>query len=71
MTDVERVEDKLMAMEFAFMCLAKALHERVLIPLPVLAEHLQLAAEQLYEAGDLSPVAEHVSALRGTLLQLQ
>lgn len=71
MTDVQRLEDKVMAMEFAFMCLGKALHERGLIPLPVQAEHLRLAAEQLHEAGDLDPVAEHVSALRGTLLQLQ
>lgn len=71
MTDMDRVEDKVMAMEFAFMCLAKALHERGLIPLSVLAEHLQLASDQLHEAGGLEPVAEQVSALRGSLLQLQ
>jgi hypothetical protein len=71
MDDLGRLEDKGMAMEFAFMCLAKALHERGVLPLPVLAEHLQLAADQMMDSGGLGPVAEQVTALRGTLVQLQ
>lgn len=71
MNDIERLEDKVMAMEFAFMCLAKALHERGVVPLPVLSGHLGMAAEQLLDSGGLGPVADHLSTLRGTLLQLQ
>jgi len=67
----EDLEDKVMAMEFAFMCLAKALHERELVPLSALSHHLDKAVGQMRESGGLEPVAEHLDALRDTLLQLQ
>lgn len=71
MNDIERLEDKVMAMEFAFMCVAKALHEQASLPIPLLADHLQKAANQMREAGGLGPVAEQLATLRDTLLQLQ
>lgn len=71
MNEIDRVEDKVMAMEFAFMCLAKALHEQGALRLPMLAEHLRKASDQMLQAGGLEPVAEQLAELRVTLLQLQ
>lgn len=78
MEAINTLEDKVMAMEFAFMCLAKALHQRGTLPLPVLQAHLQAAAEQLrqdgtgrHPDGDMQPVAGQLDQLRGWLGQLQ
>lgn len=69
-------EDEVLALRFAFMALAKALDEREVLPLPVLAEYLEGAADTLsLESGsgsrDLSPVAEQVGLLRDALLRLR
>ena len=67
---VNVLEEKVVAMEFAFMCLAKALHERQVLPLPVLIDHLQQGAEQLCQDPDpdgLAPVGAQLDALRAAL----
>lgn len=78
MEAINTLEDKVMAMEFAFMCLAKALHQQGALPLPVLQAHLQAAADQLRQDGtspphgaDMQPVAGQLDQLRGWLGQLQ
>lgn len=69
-------EDEVLALRFAFMALAKALHEREVLPLPVLADFLEGAADTMrIESGsgphDLLPVAGQVDQLRDALLQLR
>ncbi len=70
MTSME-LEDRVMAMEFAFMSLARALHDQGALPLPVLAAHIQCGSDQLRSTGELAPVAEQLDSLRDALLQLQ
>lgn len=78
MEAINTLEDKVMAMEFAFMCLAKALHQQGALPLPVLQAHLKAAADQLRQDGTsphpdvgMQPVAGQLEQLRGWLGQLQ
>ncbi|MFZ2269083.1 MAG: hypothetical protein WAV95_16020 [Azonexus sp.] len=65
------LEDKVMAMEFAFMSLARALHDQGTLPLPVLAAHVQCGSDQLRETVELAPVAEQLDSLRDALVRLQ
>ena len=64
------LEDKMMAMEFAFMALAKALHEARALPLGTLHSHLEMASLQLAESAELAPVARQLDALRAGIRQL-
>lgn len=72
MRRMDELEDKVMAMEFAFMCLAKALHDQGTLPLPVLLQHLQAGVDQLrFDVGadGLAPVGDQLCALRVALSQ--
>lgn len=73
----EELQDKMMAMEFAFSCLARSLHQRGVLPIPQLQEHLQQVAEQLMDDNPSKPeeslhgVAVQLSSLHDLLGQLQ
>lgn len=75
--ELEELQDKVMAMEFAFSCLARALHQQGLLPIPELQVQLGQVARQL-RGGDparpetsLSGVAEQLVQLHDVLGQLR
>lgn len=67
--ELSGLQDKMMAMEFAFICLAKALDQRGALPIPELAEHLRQGAAQLSVDSELGPVGEQLEKLRDSLAQ--
>lgn len=78
MNSLDKLKDEVMAMDFAFKVLARALHRNGVLPLPQLAEQLGAVAEQIRQTSDTASSNEdmsHVSAqldeLRASLLLLQ
>lgn len=75
MDPVAILEDEIMAMDFAFRTLARALHRQGVLPIPVLGEQIGAVAEQLSQPDGqgnvLSGVARRLLELRVSLEQLQ
>lgn len=78
--NIDVLEDKLYAMHFAYMALAKALHQagslhvlHLVGALQDCADYLRSSSHQFPAGGpeDLSPVAEHVDSLRASVGSLQ
>lgn len=76
--EFEALEDRVLAMEFAFKCLAIALDEEGKLPIQLLQGHLLHASRQMRDtpvaagsAMDMSPVAGLIDALRVELGQLR
>lgn len=71
--------DDVIAMQFTFLTLARALHERGVLPLESLAGRLREGAEDLRVHGlpdyrtdrDLFPIAARLDSLHDAVLQLQ
>ena len=74
---VEDLRDETMALRFAFMTLARALHQHKALPLPVLIEQLQAVAEQIgqpesrSDSSALDGASAHLSQLCASLSLLQ
>lgn len=74
---VEELRDEVMALRFAFMTLARVLHQQQTLPLPALLEQLRAIAEQTAEPDAGSPdsslegVADQLDQLCAALAQLQ
>lgn len=77
MDAIDRLEDEVMAMDFAFKTLARALHRKGVLPMNELAEQIGAVADQVRQstaqgsAGDLHGVSDRLVELRASLLQLQ
>lgn len=73
----EELKDEVMALRFAFMTMARALHQQQVLPLPALIEQLQAVAEQTAEPGadnrssSLAGVSDQLEQLSAALWQLQ
>lgn len=75
---VEELRDEVMALRFAFMTLARVLHQQQTLPMPALLEQLQAVAEQTAapDAGSgrsssLAGVSTQLEQLCAALSQLQ
>lgn len=69
--ELEELQDKVMAMEFAFNCLAKALHQQGLLPIPDLQERLGQVARQLRDGDDPQRPEESLTGVAAQLVQLR
>lgn len=70
MNELDDLQDRVMAMEFAFSCIARALHQRGVLPISELQGHLGQVARQLQEGDDPTQPQAGLGGVSAALVRL-